>query len=191
MSDDRERLRERLPFEALRDGIDLGGLREHVDAFYAWAFLPPTYTDDDLAADRGAADTRSTRAGRPDEFDGFDLTKWLAVDTSVGSPAEAVPDETASRTLHTSSEGFGFADWLAAGDRALELREAPASGDGSPTSQSDELPAVLPGVGSNDRPEIHPTMVATVALFLAAATLAVLTVGGVLPPLGPVTGLPA
>lgn len=137
------------------------------------------------------------RSGRPEEVGGFDLSEWLDVDRRVDdSSLETAADGSVATATTTPSDtterGFGFADWLAAGDRALELREAPADGDGSPASQSGESPAVPPpDVGSIYRPEIHPTMVATVALFLTAAVLAVLTVGGVLPPLGPVTGLPA
>lgn len=145
---------------------------------------------------RQPAVATSPRPGRPGEHGGFDLSAWLDLDRRVndlspGTPPDDSVATTTSTTPDSTGQGFGFADWLATGDGDLELLEAsdpvPELQD-SATHGSSRGPY---GIPADYRTDVHPTLVATVALFLTAATLAVLTVGGVLPPLGPASGLPA
>lgn len=142
--------------------------------------------------DGGAAGGRQSRYARPDEDGGFDLLEWLDVDpTDGGAHAVTDPGETTDRAVDSGDHGFGFTDWLTSGEGDLAVLEGSGTRDGPPASRSDGLWGLPAGFGASDPPEVRPPMVAMLALFLTAATLAVLTVGGVLPPLGPVTGLPA
>lgn len=133
---------------------------------------------------------------RAAEGDGFDLSAWLEVDPGAGATADVtVPatagDGTDTRRRDSTHEGFAFAEWIADGEGELQLSD-PTGVDGRvPGGSIDDPSAVTYAVPPAYRPAVHPTLAATLALFFAAATLAVLTVGGVLPPLGPATGLPA
>lgn len=137
-----------------------------------------------------------TGPGAAADNDGFDLSEWLAVDRVGGaSPDETaramVVDGTDTGTPDPTYKGFAFADWIAAGDGDLQLPEVSGAVGRVPARSSDDRPAVPYAIPQSYRPAVHPPLAATVALFLTAATLAVLTVGGVLPPLGPASGLPA
>lgn len=143
---------------------------------------------------RQPAVATSPRSGRPEEYGGFDLSEWLDVDRRVDdSSPEMIQDDsvqTATTTPDTTDQEFGFADWLAAGDGDVDPLENPEADPELQASATDDSAPGPSGIPADYRADVHPTLVATVALFLTAATLAVLSVGGVLPPLGPASGLP-
>lgn len=128
--------------------------------------------------------------------DGFDLSAWLEVDSGAGATADVTAPATAGDGTDTgprdaTHDGFAMTEWIADGEGGLQLPE-PYEVDGRvPGGATDGPPAVPYALPQAYRPAVHPTLGATIALFFTAASLAVLTVGGVLPPLGPATGLPA
>lgn len=158
-------------------------LRERANAFYAWAFMPPSVTDEAFEA---AAP--SPAGADPSEYGGFDIAEWLEasgphVAADAAAEPEADPDPVA-----TGAEGFDFAGWLAAGG---EFDPADVSGVEEPASRSGPAaegaePAVPSPASPLPRP--HPVKAATFALFLAVAALAALTMAGYLPTLGPAGG---
>lgn len=137
---------------------------------------------------------RLERRERRDEHAGFVLSEWLNDDgqddasSARDGSVETRSTAAASTTADASYEGFDIADRLADGlDRADGVDSVPRT----PASTSDGASRGWIGLSGRHRPDIHPVMLATLAMFVTAATLTVLTVGGVLPPLGPATGLPS
>lgn len=126
--------------------------------------------------------------------EGFDLSAWLQDHRSASTAApreESDAEDAASApelaTGGADPDGFRFADWLDAGDDSSFENDAEVGAVSTPKSSSRDRnrPAAI------RRPEMHPVMAATLALFVTVAALTALTVGGVLPPLGPATGFPA
>lgn len=184
-----EELRHRAPIETLGDGLDPGALRERIDAFYAWAFLPPSHTDDGFD-DRAAVATPPSPATTRDDQGGFDLAAWLDLDQPVRASASETPAVSGTAPNDGDTyEGFAFAAWLADGDTG-PWPSAVTEVDGLPAGPVDDASRGLYGVPPDRSPDVHPMRLATASLFVTAATLTVLTVGGVLPPLGPTAGMP-
>lgn len=136
-------------------------------------------------------DGRSAAGG-----DGFDLSTWLEVGTGAGGTADVTATATVGEGTDTgprdsTHEGFAFAAWIADGEGELQLSGPSEVDVRVPGGSTDDPPAVPYAIPQAYRPAVHPPLAATLALFFTAAALAVLTVGGVIPPLGPATGLPA
>lgn len=164
--------------------------RQRADAFYAYAFLPPSVTDDDFGSE--AATTAGPDSG---SFEGFDLTDWLGtvpVATEPESGTETpTPTEAASGTTVDATE-FGTFDvvgWLDAGESGFEpIGIADESADDAVDAPTAHDEPTTPSVTRHGfRP--HPAKAATYALFLAVLTLAALSIVGYAPVLGPGTGL--
>jgi hypothetical protein len=205
--------------DALRTAQKYAGLsRERATDFYEYAFLPPSYTNDDVDAEP------SSEAGietDPDDFDGFVFTDWLETGRPAGptkppaeprivseatAPTETTVDQdrrfefvewleteeldagtatpsTPDSTAEVEYGEFDFIEWLESGDAGFEpisISEEPAE-----PVEPDPEPATGPRLGIKP----HPAKAATYALFVAMLTLAVLSVVGYAPILGPATGL--
>lgn len=133
----------------------------------------------DPAAFGGRLDRFYTWASlRPSDADGVD-----AGETDGATPsASASPD---------ANDGFDLGDWLAAGDDGSGSPDAPEIRDDLAATPDEGTSRGLYGIPTERRPDVRPVRVATVSLFVTAATLTALTAGGVLPPLGPAVGMPA
>lgn len=144
------------------------------------------------------SDPRERR--RTEGSGGFDLSAWLQDHPSADAAApreESDGERTESPAVPTTGgtdpDGFRFADWLDAGaDGSFEIgaEDGDASTPDGSASTPDGSSRDLNRPAAIRRPDLHPVMAATLALFVTAAALTVLTVGGVLPPLGPATGFP-
>ena len=190
MATDRDRLertiRDRLDDLDLRERLDPGAVRERLDAFYVRYFMPPSVKDE-----HGAEEPASPAAR---DHEGFDFGAWLQEGRASGPaepPAEArvVTDaaETGTEASTGDYDGFAFGEWLAEGEAYEPIEVGEPEGEptaGAPTAEPVERPTVeAPSAG------LHPAKAATFALFLAVATLTVLSIVGYLPPLGPDVGL--
>ncbi|QLD85312.1 hypothetical protein HWV23_06085 [Natronomonas halophila] len=197
--------------------VDWSELRERANEFYEYAFLPPSYTNDDFDAET------SSEAGietDPDDFDGFVFTDWLEAARPTGPtkpPAEprVVSEATPTETTIDQDRRFEFVEWLESEEPDVGTATPPTpeptaeaeygefaftewldsgESDFEPLSISEE-PAEPTEPTSPDpaTPRLgikpHPAKAATYALFLAVLTLSVLTVVGYAPILGPATGL--
>lgn len=128
----------------------------------------------------------------------FDFGEWLAAGEEYDpadvlepglegtADAAAVDVEAVAEADHPE---FDFVGWLSAGeeyDPATVLGE-----DADGTTSDDEATLVAEWASLSQRPSIgiHPVKAATFALFLAMAVVVGLTVGGLLPALGPAAGL--
>lgn len=200
-----------------------GQSRDRANEFYEYAFLPPSYTNDDFGAETTSEADVETG---PEDFDGFVFTDWLDAARPTGPqkpPAEArvvtdaevtagesidqdrrfefvewlesdeIDVETATQSTpepiaNESDYGeFAFIEWLDSGDSEFEpigITDEPVEPVEEPATPEPETPTV-PRLGI----EPHPAKAATYALFLAVLTLAVLSVVGYAPVLGPATGL--
>jgi hypothetical protein len=161
-----------------RGPVDWSELRERANEFYEYAFLPPSYTNDDFAA---GTVTEADVEADPEEFGGFVFSEWLeSEELDVGTPTPSAPEPTAEAAYRE----FEFIEWLESGDSGFE----PISISEDPTEPV-EPTTPRPTTGSRLGIEPHPAKAATYALFLAVLTLAVLSVVGYAPILGPATGL--
>jgi hypothetical protein len=139
------------------------------------------------------------------DHDGFDCTGWLDEDAASESLAANVADAQTGEPTGNDHDGFAFVDWLAE-DEAYEPIEVDEPAPDEPTVEEaavvgDSLdaepratgptvaePTVEPVAGPQSG-GLHPAKAAMFALFLAVATLTVLSIVGYLPPLGPEAGL--
>ncbi|MEF8807904.1 hypothetical protein [Natronomonas sp.] len=144
-----------------REGpVDWGELRERLREFYVYAFLPPSVTND--------------------EFDG-DSEAESEID--VETATQPTPEPT---TADREYGEFEFVEWLASGESGFEPIDI---GEGPTEPAESAMPESGPTTGPRLGIKPHPAKAATYALFLAVLTLAVLSVVGYAPVLGPATGL--
>jgi hypothetical protein len=137
------------------------------------------------------------------DHDGFDFVSWL--DAEEYEPVEAdVADAETGEPTGNDHDGFAFVDWLAEGEEyepidvdepapeeptveaaAVAVPQDEEPGETEPTvAEPTVAPVAEPRAGG-----LHPAKAAMFALFLAVATLTVLSIVGYLPPLGPEVGL--
>jgi hypothetical protein len=196
--------------------------RDRADEFYEYAFLPPSYTNDDFGAETSSGADVETD---PADFDGFVFTDWLDAARPTGPQKPPTKARVVTEAEVTAGESFdqdrrfAFAEWLESDEIDVETATQPtpepptadreygesefvewlASGESGfepidigegPTEPAE--PA-MPESGPTTSPRLgikpHPAKAATYALFLAVLTLAVLSVVGYAPVLGPATGL--
>jgi hypothetical protein len=153
-------------------------LRERLRAFYAYAFLPPSVTDEEFSGDRGT----TTAGPDSDDFEGFEFGAWLE---SEAVHVEATAESTAGRCDDREFETFDFVAWLAADESGFEpisVGPEPTASDAVEAPATDAKPDRTRLFGLGRRP--HPAKAATYALFVAMLTLAVLSAVGYAPVLG-------
>jgi hypothetical protein len=116
------------------------------------------------------------------EAEQFDFAEWLG-------EVEAATDAEAADLASESEEygGFVFGEWLATGETDIE----PLAPEASEATTAEEPWAAEPAAptASGLVFDVHPVKAATIALFVAVAALAVLSMTGLLPTLGPAGGL--
>ena len=128
-----------------------------------------------------STDTERDGDGVAERYDGFEFNDWL--DTVTSPDPTPAATEAAEATADTTSE-FDFVAWLSA-DETVDPVELGLVADDSPSLEPRAVDSQPP---TADRP---PVKFATIALFLSVLLLTVLSVAGVIPPLGPADGLVA
>lgn len=134
MSIDRERIDEHLDLGELRERLDEQlrprALRERVEELYAYAFLPPSVTNEDVEVDG--------RAERIDvEFGEFDVGGWLG---EGGAPGPTTPPSEPRVVSEPSPGGTGVdeATYDGEGFRFVEWMDARPQGSGGTDDERDE-----------------------------------------------------
>lgn len=164
-------------------------------------------------------DFRGWLADGADDVSALDGTATeTAADSAVEQTEQPSAETTAAEASAAEPAGFDFATWVRTGDTDLDPIGDPTASDEEPAEpvadatgaveapgaagggvfDPVETAATATATGGSVRPgtsrtasllEIHPVKAATLALFLAFVALAVLSMVGYLPPLGPSTGL--
>lgn len=118
------------------------------------------------------------------EAERFDFAEWLG---------EVEADPTDTERVDPASDleeygGFVFGEWLATGETDIEplaVGESEATTAEEPWATEEPAAPTASGLVF----DVHPVKAATIALFVAVAALAVLSMTGLLPTLGPAGGL--
>lgn len=179
-------IREHVDDAGVRERVESVAVRERIDEFYAYAFLPPTVTDEDFGSD--TAPTADV------VYDGFEFGAWLGsgrnaeTETLLGDSQATEDETTESRTTDAEADDeFHFDDWLASGSDDFEPVDLSSEDTETTSAAQTASTAEQPTLSLST--DIHPMRAATFALFFAVVALAVLSVIGYLPALGPASGL--
>jgi hypothetical protein len=118
------------------------------------------------------------------ETERFDFAEWLG--EVEADPADAELVDSASESEEYG--GFVFGEWLATGETDIEPL-APEASEATTAEEPWATAEPAAPTASGLVFDVHPVKAATIALFVAVAALAVLSMTGLLPTLGPAGGL--